>query len=89
MGIQAGIANRPIFGGNWNNGAQYGSRNANWNNRTLKLNSNHSSRGVAETEVLAGLTLRLAISALLNVSRIHYRDALRLVGFPEAGGRIL
>jgi len=87
MDYTVGTANRPIFGGNWDNGARCGSRTANWNNRTLKLNSNHSARGVTETEALAGLTLRLAVSTGPE-GQIHDGGASRLVGRPEAGRRI-
>ncbi len=40
--------NRPLFGGNWNNGAQCGSRGASWNAGPLTLLSNRGVRGCAE-----------------------------------------
>jgi hypothetical protein len=39
---------RPGFGGGWGNGVNCGSRGSEWNNSPLTLNSNVSSRGVAE-----------------------------------------
>ena len=56
---------RPNFGGNWDNGANCGSRYSKWNNSPLNLNSNNSSRGVADTAdnnlpLVAGLNGLLA-----------------------------
>jgi len=48
MGIKMYI--RRKLGGNWNNRVKCGSRSSNWNNDPLNLNSNNSSRGVADTE---------------------------------------
>jgi hypothetical protein len=43
MGINAAI-----FGGNWNNTSNSGSRASNWNNSPANSNNNISSRGVCE-----------------------------------------
>jgi len=40
---------RPIFGGNWNNAANCGSRASNWNNSALNLNANIGARGTSDT----------------------------------------
>lgn len=37
-----------LFGGNWNNGANSGSRCSNWNNSPTNSNNNISSRGVCD-----------------------------------------
>lgn len=42
----------PIVGSNWNNSAVCGSRAANWNNRSLNLNSNNGARGASDTWVV-------------------------------------
>ena len=36
------------FGGNWNEGANSGSRNSNWNNAPSNSNNNIGSRGVSD-----------------------------------------
>lgn len=38
-----------LFGGNWNNGANCGSRTANWNNGALNLDANIGSRSTSDT----------------------------------------
>ena len=43
MGINA-----VIFGGNWDNGSNCGSRASNWNNSPSNSNSNIGARGVCE-----------------------------------------
>lgn len=83
--VMAGVANRPHFGGNWNNGSKCGSRGSNWNNSPLNLNSNIGARGVAETK---GLTLRLAISAR-PYGRIHNGGLVGLVAPAKARRGIL
>jgi len=40
--------NAVLFGGNWDNGANSGSRCSNWNNSPTNSNSNISARGVCE-----------------------------------------
>lgn len=37
-----------LLGGNWNNGANSGSRCSNWNNAPTNSNNNISSRGVSD-----------------------------------------
>lgn len=39
----------PLFGGNWNNGSNCGSRSSNWNNSPLNLNVNNGCRGSSDT----------------------------------------
>jgi hypothetical protein len=46
---------RLIAGGNWNNGANCGSRSSNWNNSVLNLNSNNGCRAVADTKTVRRL----------------------------------
>lgn len=40
--------NAVLFGGNWNNGANSGSRCSNWNNAPTNSNNNIGARGVCE-----------------------------------------
>jgi hypothetical protein len=40
--------NAVLFGGNWNEGANSGSRCSNWNNSPTNSNNNISARGVCE-----------------------------------------
>ena len=37
-----------LLGGNWNNGANSGSRNSNWNNAPSNSNNNIGARGVCD-----------------------------------------
>jgi len=60
-GVSAG--DRLIAGGNWNNGANCGSRYSNWNNSTLNLNSNNGCRAVADTRRLVNEYQRLVVWA--------------------------
>ena len=46
-----GAEYRPIVGGSWNSSAVCGSRAANWNNRSLNLNSNNGARRASDTWV--------------------------------------
>ena len=77
-----GYKRRPLFGGNWNNSANCGSRYSNWNNAPLNLNSNYSSRGVADTDAkhnsLADL-LSLSVTAKYTTT-----DHQGLVGFRKS-----
>lgn len=41
--------NAVIFGGNWNEGANSGSRASNWNNSPTNSNNNIGARGVVRT----------------------------------------
>lgn len=43
---------RPLFGGNWSNGANCGSRSSNWSNSPLDLNSNNGVRGLTDTLIV-------------------------------------
>lgn len=85
MVFKVDTAFRPIFGSNWNNSANCGSRGANWNNAALNLNSNIGTQGVTETK---GLTLRLAVSTCLRSRQIHDGGSPGLVGRPDALGSI-
>jgi len=42
----AGVNHAALFGGNWNNGSNAGSRCSNWNNTASNSNNNIGSRGV-------------------------------------------
>lgn len=47
-----------IFGDNWNNGVNSGSRASNWNNYPWNSNNNISGRGVCEDKLWSFLKLR-------------------------------
>lgn len=66
---------RGILGGNWDNSVNCGSRSSNWNNSPLNLNSNNSSRGVADTEGLCS-TVAESNCPLADICSL----LLRLVG---------
>ncbi len=46
--------NAVIFGGNWDNGSNCGSRCSNWNNSPTNSNNNIGARGVCEGVSIAG-----------------------------------
>ena len=50
--------NAVIFGGNWDNGANCGSRCSNWNNSPTNSNNNIGARGVCEDVGFAGSLCR-------------------------------
>lgn len=53
-----GVNHAALFGGNWNNGSNAGSRCSNWNNSASNSNNNIGSRGVCgDTQVLHSNTL--------------------------------
>ena len=49
--------NAVLFGGNWNEGANSGSRASNWNNSPTNSNDNIGARGVCEDKELASSML--------------------------------
>lgn len=74
------MGNNVIFGGNWNNGTDSGSRASNWNNSPSSSNNNIGSRGVCDDESQAdvlchgfGLAGRLQVlwSAVLSCFGKH------------------
>ncbi len=74
---------RPLFGGNWNNSANCGSRSSNWSDTPLNLSSAYSSRGIADTDAkhnsLADL-LSLSVTAKYTTT-----GHPGLVGFRRSG----
>ena len=56
MGINA-----VIFGGNWDNGANCGSRASNWNNSPSNSNNNIGCRGVCDDKEVVQVRVRPAI----------------------------
>lgn len=49
--------NAVLFGGNWNNGSNCGSRASNWNNSPTNSNNNIGARGVCEDMIRASFAL--------------------------------
>jgi len=75
---------RPLFGGNWNNGTNCGSRCANWNNSPLDLNSNIGARGVADTKDV-DMSPPLWLAALTwALAQIHNGGSAGLVASANA-----
>ena len=56
MGINAAI-----FGGNWDNGANCGSRASNWNNAPSNSNNNIGCRGVCDDKEVVSVGVRPVI----------------------------
>ena len=79
-----------LLGGNWNNGANAGSRYSNWNNAPSNSNNNIGSRGVGDE--IFGFFTKLAILYGLRccpsnnlVSSIHPASANTLRGLKLCG----
>jgi hypothetical protein len=65
--------NAALFGSNWNNGANSGSRASNWNNTPANSNNNIGGRGVCDDKKLgnkSSLMLRHNESAINQWSAI-------------------
>jgi hypothetical protein len=61
-----------IFGGNWNNGSNAGSRASNWNNYPWNSNNNIGSRFVCDDKFLASILLRHIEQTITYCGQIGY-----------------